>query len=88
MRYIIIVLLACFIATIFAGCSEEGYRTDTLEDMGFVKIKTLGSSSTTYLVYDKETYVQYIIDFGYSGTLAISPYYDETGNVAIYNDAK
>lgn len=47
------------------------------------QIESYGNTGGMYLVYDVKTKVKYILSvfsYGYS----ISPYYDETGNVAFY----
>ena len=82
MKYIVTILLVCFVLCMFVGCSYETDDKSMLEDLGFIHLKTYGRR--TYLVYDTETRVQYIVNMNYGRSFC--PYYDETGNVAIYGE--
>lgn len=91
-RFIAIIL---FILTlfIFIGCDAKTGTTDYgadenyIESFGFEIIDRIGNygDRKVYLVYDTRTNVEYIlIHDEYNHTDSLCPYYDETGNVAIY----
>lgn len=81
----IIVMTICLI-----GCDTDnkiayGAAEDYVEDLGFAIIKQLSEhgDAYTYLVYDKETKVEYILVDVFCEK-SLCPYYDENGEVVIY----
>lgn len=74
------------------GCVSDSEINENKTGIIFERFKIIDSYEglidgwhrTFYLTYDIDTNVEYILVIGTYGSIAISPYYDETGNVAIY----
>ena len=91
MKRLIALLLIVIMCAGFAACDAHYARLDEYDDhefkeYGFVTIKQLGryGEGACYLVYDPVTKVEYIVRTGSYNDFSVCPYYDEHGNVAIY----
>lgn len=84
---LVIATLCCLTACDVSSVKEENTSAQ-LDDLGFEVIEYLGSygDCDIYLVYDVRTEVEYIFASGYC-RMSWSPYYDENGNVKIYEGA-
>ena len=91
MKRLCMLLLIISMLFIFTACGAiDDLRTNQAEDIlnpsGFEIVEKLGKKGTDYyvfLVYDTTTKVEYIFTYG-NGTNGFCPYYDENGNVVIY----
>lgn len=90
MKRIIALLLVMFMVVSFAACnlneSHASFTKRTLSECGFTVESYLGHSGDKefYVIHDNSTNVKYIFIDDYTGT-ALCPYYDENGNVDIYD---
>jgi hypothetical protein len=82
---VLIVATLCCLTACDVSSAKEKNTSAQLDDIGFEVIKHLGSYGDCdfYLVYDIQTKVEYIFATGYCRT-SWCPYYDENGNVSIY----
>lgn len=93
MKRFIAIILVIFILCGFTACGpSEGsgeYIERKLDEIGFGFVKDLGTVGVAefYLVYDYKTRVEYIFIDGYY-EINLIPYYDENGNVMIYDGGK
>lgn len=89
MKKILAVILITVTLCCLTACDVSTVREETasaqMDDLGFEVIEYLGSYGDCYiyLVYDVQTKVEYIFANGYC-RMSWSPYYDENGNVKIY----
>lgn len=90
MKRIIAVLLLVFMLCTLTACgSIDELRKSQAEEYansaGFEIVKELNRWADYYifLVYDRNTHVEYILTWG-GGTAGFCPYYDENGDVAFY----
>ena len=88
MKRFIALLLVIFVCISLTACCFDYEEVDTeqIEEYGFVKIKTFGvyGEGGCYLAYDPATNVEYLVTTGSYGEFSLCPYYNEQGNVAIY----
>ena len=93
MKKIIAIVLVVYMFCCFTGCAKlADHQTEAfVTGSGFVVIEEFGryGDTRTYLVYDPNTKVEYIVYHGTYHSTSICPYYDSDGNVVIYEgDAK
>jgi hypothetical protein len=83
--FLVVVTLLCLTACDTVTSSNVEYGKKLIKNAGFVIIeqKYVKGDDSAYLVYDSKTKVEYLIFDGYH-SLSVCPYYDENGNVAIY----
>ena len=83
--FFIFIIMFCLVACNVADDIDDKATEKYAENTGFVIIKKLGEcgDTCTYLVYDAETKVEYILIDGYCET-SLCPYFDENGDVVIY----
>lgn len=84
-----LLVILCLVAMIFcfAGCKIKDDATNKLiDECGFVLIDKTGKYGdyNIHYVYDPETKVEYILTYGYSGTIGLCPRFDENGEVMFY----
>lgn len=88
MKRLITLLLIVLICVGLAACSDAHDKLDAeqIEECGFVRIKQFGryGAGASYLVYDPATKVEYIAITGSYGNFSLCPYYNEHGDVVIY----
>lgn len=91
MKRMIALLLIVIMLIFLAACSSkkeahESFTETGLKECGFTVESFLGNMGDKYfyLIHDNDTNIKYIYVDDYMG-VALCPYYDETGNVAIYD---
>ena len=88
MKRLIALFLIIAMCIGLAACSKsyDKWDNEQIETYGFIEIKQIGryGEGASYLVYDPVTKVEYIAITGSYGSFSLCPYYDECGNVVIY----
>lgn len=92
MKRIVTLLLGIILCMSLSACRSTYDRIDAeqIKAYGFVTIEQLGTygEGASYVVYDPTTKVEYIAITGIYGNFSFCPYYDEDGDVAIYEEVK
>lgn len=92
MKRIVTLLLGVILCMNLSACRTTYDKLDDnqIKAYGFVTIKQLGfyGEGGSYLVYDPMTKVEYVAITGSYGNFSLCPYYDEHGDVVIYEEVK